>query len=341
MRSLVLFTAITSVAVIASISGANAQPARGLHKHDKSIANYGYNIPIVTGGESGAANLKVDLDEGHVPTAPANLGIQSPTGAVMGAPVATKTITPIALGTQAPDFTLPSFAGSTVALKDLTARGPVLVLFTPGTSTTNGLLPLQLFQKNLQQFQTLGITVVAVTPEPLNVIQMNQGRNNFAFHILNDQNNDVSRQYGVLQGYEPVPSLFSVDAAGKIVGIQTQQQLNGVFDLKQATDPLRGQTQAAIPAPATAATQLPVTKNSPIGQVSADPDLAAPVSDAVPADMSAPIAPGSTMTPVIPAVPSPQTNKDVPPPSVPKVSYDVPPSNPDYQKITPKTDMAI
>ena len=344
MRSLILFTAITSVALI---TAANAQETRGLNKHDASIANYGYTIPIIVDTESGGGNLKQDLDDGKVKpvastgAAPANLGIQSRSGAVIGAPaINSAPVSPIAVGTQAPDFALPSFAGGKAALKDLIARGPVLVLFTPGTSTPNGLKPLQLIQKNLKQFETLGVTVVAVTPEPLNIIQMNQAQNNFAFHILNDQNNDISRQYGVLQGYEPVPSLFSIDAAGKIATVQVQQQLNGTFDLKTATDPLRGQTQAAIAAPAAEATQLPVapSPNAPIGQVSADPDMAEPLLDA---PQTAQMAPGSQMSTVIPAVPSPQTNKDVPPSSVPKISYDVPPSNPDYKKPSAKEDMAI
>lgn len=343
MRSLILYTAITSVALI---TGANAQNVRGLHKHDASIANHGYSIPIVSSTESGGGDLRQDLDGGKEP---ANLGIQAPgqfpgqfpsqvpsiggTGAP-AAPIAR--INPIAVGTQAPDFALQSFAGGTVSLKDLVASGPVLVLFTPGTSTANGLRPLQLLQKNLRQFETLGIKVVAVTPEPLAVIQRSQGQNQFAFHILNDTTNDVSRQYGVLQGYEPVPSLFGIDAAGNVASIQVQQQLNMVFDLKEATDPLRGQTQSAIPAPAAEATQLPtggVSPEAPIGQVSQDPDLANPVSDAV--------APGSHMKPVIPAVPSPQTNKDVPPSNVPKISYDVPPSNPDFAKPAVKQGMTI
>lgn len=347
MRSLFLFTAITSVAFITSVSGANAQ-LRGMHKHDASIANHSYNIPIIEDTESGSGNLKQDMDQGKVSpsrsAAPANLGIQSRSGAVIGAPAGAQAmpaqnnaaVSPIAVGTQAPDFALASFAGGNVALKDLIARGPVLVVFTPGTTASNGLKPLQLIQKNLRQFETLGVSVVAITPEPLNIIQMNQGQNNFAFHILNDSNNDIARQYGVLQGYEPAPSLFSIDAAGKIAAVQVQQQLNGAFDLKLATDPLRGQTQAAIPAPVAAATQLPVAlpADAPIGQVSPDPDMADPLLDA-------PVAPGSQMKPVMPAVPSPQTNKDVPPSNVPKVSYEVPPSNPDYKKPAAKRDLTI
>lgn len=308
MRSLILFTALTSVAFIAVANAQGPQGGpRGLNKHDASIANYGYTIPIQTDTDSGDGNLKDDLDKGldskaAITAPPAHMG------APMGA-TTTATISPAAIGTQAPEFSLPSFVGGNVALKNLLARGPLLVLFTPGTATPRGLMPLQLIQKNLRQFEALGITVVAITPEPLPVLQMAQQAHNFAFHILNDQNNAVSTQYGVLQGYEPVPTLFSIDAAGNIAGVQILQQANAIFDLRQATDPLRGQTQPAIAAPVPA----------PAGIV---PDT----------DMTAP---------VIPAVPSPQTNRDIPPSNVPKISYDVPPSNPAFNGKPAPVGLAI
>lgn len=322
MRPLVLFTAITSVALISLLnSTAYAQTARGMNKHDASIANYGYTIPIITDTESAGGNLKQDLDDGKITPSGVdkNLGLQAPNGApIGGTPANRASVSPLAAGTQAPEFALPSYVGGVVALKELATKGPTLVLFTPGTSTTAGLRPLQLIQRNLKQFEALGINVVAITPEPLNVLQMAQQRNHFGFHILNDQNNEISSAYGVLRGYEPVPSLFSIDAAGKIAAVQVQQN-NSAFDLKLATDPLRGQTQAAV-APAAA---------------SQDPDMAAPA-------LVAPSEEAGAMTaPVMPAVPSPMTNKDVPPTNVPKVSYDIPPSNPAFKGHEIHTGLAI
>jgi peroxiredoxin Q/BCP len=310
MRSQILFA---TVAVLALTNAAFAQESKGMHKHDASIANYSYTIPIVTSDAPGGANLKQDLDSGHAVIAPTQ-------GQMAPAPVP-KEIQPIAIGTQAPDFTLPGSTGGQVSLKQITAQGPALVLFTNGIGYSSQYL--QLLQRNLRQFQQLGVNVVAITPDAPNAMQSAGGYN---FPILSDSSNATARAYGVSAGYAPVPALFSVDAAGKVASVQLQEQPNTVFSLKQATDPLRGQVQPAITSPLPIPAQLPTapqmmaapTMDAPIGQVSGDDDMSPPV-------------PGAANGAVIPAVPSPQSNKDIPPASVPKVSYQVPPSNPDFR----------
>jgi peroxiredoxin len=311
MRSQVLFATVAVIALTNfAANAALAQETRGMHKHDASIANYSYSIPIVTSEDPGNSTLKDDLDSGKAAIPAAGMASEAP------APVPAE-VQPIAVGTQAPDFALPSQMGTQVSLKQITAQGPALVLFTNGLNYSSSYL--QLVQRNLRQFQQLGVNVVAISPDAPNAMQ---AAGAYGFPILSDSSNNIARAYGVSAGYAPVPALFSVDASGKVAAVQLQTQPNTVFDLKQATDPLRGHVQQAITSPLPIPAQLPTAPqmmsapNAPINQVSHDTDMMVPSAPPVP---------------VMPAVPSPQSNKDIPSANTPKVSYLVPPSNPDFR----------
>jgi peroxiredoxin len=318
MRSPILLATVAVLALTFSLANtAFAQESKGMHKHDASIANYSYTIPIVASDDPGNSTLKDDLDSGKAAIPAAGMASQAP------APVPAE-VQPIAIGTQAPDFALPSQMGGQVSLKQLTAQGPALVLFTNGINYSGQYL--QLIQRNLRQFQQLGVNVVAISPD---APQAMQAAGSYGFPILSDSSNNVARAYGVSAGYAPIPALFSVDAAGKVAAVQLQTQPNTVFDLKQATDPLRGQVQPAIASPLPVPAQLPTAPqmmaapSAPIGQVTPDTDMMAPPS--------ASGIPSAPPMPVMPAVPSPQSNKDIPSADVPKVSYKVPPSNPAFR----------
>jgi thioredoxin-dependent peroxiredoxin len=313
MRSFIYFLAVTTSIIGVSalaVSPAQAQQVRGMKKHDASIAAYNYSVQIQTGEDPGNGNLKDDLDAGKTTIAPASSSaFDSVPGTVkpLRAPSSMNAVsaaTPLSVGAQAPEFTLPNNSGKTLSLKTILNHGPALILFVPSASSPQ----VELMQRNLKQFDAVGVNIIGISPG--DVISQNLG-----FNMLKDQNNDVSRQYGVVQGYVPMPTLFSIDATGTIAAVQIQQNPNTVFDLKVATDALVSQP-AAEAAPQVKAAPAAV-KSAPKAPMISAP---APIS-AAPMDEQQ----GELLAPIIPAVPSAQAGK---------VKYDVPPSSPEFGKTT-------
>lgn len=284
-----------------------AQASKGLNKHDSSIANHDYNLPISTTTAPGGS-LKDDLDRGVIdpsgnktmPSASGMAGDSQP----LQRPSPMQ-IQPIAVGSKAPNFNLSRAMGGYHTLGAMLEKGPAIVMFVRSASAPYSLQQLQLLQKNVNQFQQLGIQIVAITPDPLDALQGAQSRHNFIYDVLSDPGNNVARQFGIVQITESTPAMFSIDQQGNVVGIQLQPQMRSVFDLTEAALPLRPQLVAT---PQTMETPAPVQQQQG----------------------------------VIPAVPSPQAPPSAPQQQqqniqdgamAPRVNYHVPPSHPDFGKI--------
>jgi peroxiredoxin Q/BCP len=334
-----------------------AAPAKGLHKHDDSIATYNYNVPIVTGEESGASTgstLRDEMDQvdaqksgqpqqaatpqampADVPQIAPSTGNAQP----MARPIAPAMAAPtnIAVGAQAPNFQLARSDGPVMSLRDALTNGSALILFTP-SSSGYGLQQMQLLQKNQNQFKQLGINTIAISAEPIDSIARTKARYGITYPILSDTSGYVAQQYGLQSMNTIVPALYSIDQTGKVAAVQTQSDGRAIFDLSQATTPLRSQqATATTAAPAPVATApMAASGKAPIASMSdTDADMAPTVqapagqqqlapSKQMPENMGAPM----------PPVPSPQAGGG-------KVNY-LPPSNPDFHngtRVSP--DLAI
>lgn len=313
-----MYRKIFMVALIASTALSPMAYAQ-MNKHDKSIATYNYNINIVEHDEGGTAgrglDLAQELDKGVIsedtkPQAPVlpspypNIEPAAPSPA--NAPIPQGNLVPaqnvVQVGSAAPDFTLPTTEGGSVGLKNLIAKGPALVLFTRGSSCAFCVKQMQLLQKNIPQFNALGIRIAAVSPEPMGNLQFAQQRFGLTYPLLNDVNSQVARSFGLNAANGDVtPALFTIDASGKIAAVQLQAQGTKTFDLTEATASVRNQG-AAVSAPAPAVSQ-PTSKETAVPSTQVAPKAQAPAA--------------------MPPVPSPQTGK---------VKYEVPPSNPSFGK---------
>lgn len=355
MRTYLMATTLLVSAVFVSSSFA----AGGLHKHDNSIANHGYNIMIDTTAVPGEGmDLKEQLDKGLVgdhiikkpaapmpsamPDAGAVKPLQAPQEAEpMVSPQSGGDATaPIDVGTMAPNIMLPSANGNFVSLADKIAQGPTLVLFIRNTSSPYDIQQLQLLQKNLAKLNQFGIQVMAVTPDPLDNIQRAQQKYGITYDVVSDNTNVFAQQFGVLQFAAPTPSLFSIDQTGKIAAIQLQPKMSAVFDLNDATAPfLNAQTSNAAPAQQPQQQATASTMNAPVATIAAQEPAAGTESLAAPtADRTPPATPAQSQTNnVMPAVPSPQADKLF----VPKISLKLPPSHPDYKKSVAKAGLEI
>ena len=105
---------------------------------------------------------------------------------------------PLAVGDQAPDFTLPDQHGRLTRLSDQLRYGPVALLFVRGGWCPFCTITLRAYQAALPAIHDAGGTLFAVTPQPLDRCSTMAERDLLAFATLSDANNAVATQYGIV-----------------------------------------------------------------------------------------------------------------------------------------------
>jgi thioredoxin-dependent peroxiredoxin len=129
----------------------------------------------------------------------------------------------LAPGDPAPDFTLPTDSGDTLALKDLRGRKVVLYAYpaamTPGCTTQ-----ACDFRDSLASLQAAGYEVVGISPDAPAKLATFRDRDAITFPLVSDQDKSVLTAYGAYgekQMYgKPVTgvirSTFVIDENGTI-----------------------------------------------------------------------------------------------------------------------------
>ncbi|WP_437373332.1 peroxiredoxin-like family protein [Maribacter litoralis] len=103
----------------------------------------------------------------------------------------------IKIGEKAPDFKLPNPLGKDVQLSDLLSKGPVVVTFYRGSWCPYCNLQLRALQAKLKEIESLGATLVAISPEMPDGSMTKNEISNMDFTVLSDQDAKVASQYGV------------------------------------------------------------------------------------------------------------------------------------------------
>ena len=103
----------------------------------------------------------------------------------------------IKIGEKAPDFKLPNPLGKDVQLSDLLSKGPVVVTFYRGSWCPYCNLQLRALQAKLKEIESLGATLVAISPEVPDASMTKNEISNMDFTVLSDQDAKVASQYGV------------------------------------------------------------------------------------------------------------------------------------------------
>ena len=101
------------------------------------------------------------------------------------------------IGQQAIEFELPNQEGKAVALKDLVAKGPVVVTFYRGDWCPYCNLQLRALQARLEEIEALGATLVAISPQVPDGSLTKSEISEMTFTVFSDQNAKVASQYGV------------------------------------------------------------------------------------------------------------------------------------------------
>ena len=100
-------------------------------------------------------------------------------------------------GDRAPDFRLPDARGGYVRLKDLLAKGPVVVSFYRGGWCPYCNLELRSLQNALSQIKRLGAELVAISPQTPDESLSTAEKNELAFAVLSDIGSTTAKAFGI------------------------------------------------------------------------------------------------------------------------------------------------
>lgn len=104
----------------------------------------------------------------------------------------------LAVGSRAPDFTLPDQDGQAVTLSAVLARGPVLLYFYPGDFTPVCTREACAFRDAGPELQADGLQVLGVSPDSPAKHAEFRAAYGLDFTLLADQDRTVARAYDAL-----------------------------------------------------------------------------------------------------------------------------------------------
>lgn len=102
-----------------------------------------------------------------------------------------------AVGSGAPDFTLPSTSGQTVTLSALSGKN-VLLAFFPLAFTGTCTAELCAFSEDYSQFESAGTVVLPISVDSIPTLKEFKAKERIGVDLLSDFKREVSRLYGVL-----------------------------------------------------------------------------------------------------------------------------------------------
>ena len=141
---------------------------------------------------------------------------------------------PPAVGTIAPDFTLPTDDGSTLTLKSLRGRAVVLY-FYPKDDTSSCTIEACEFRDAFPDFDSANAVILGVSPDPIKAHVKFKTKYDLPFTLLADTEKDVVTRYDVWKEKSMygrkymgvMRTTFVIDAKGKIRKIFTDVKSTG------------------------------------------------------------------------------------------------------------------
>lgn len=135
-------------------------------------------------------------------------------GALAGRPAGT-----LAVGDQAPSFSLTSSEGQPVTLASLIARGPVLLAFFPRAFTAGCTRELQAYRDHHDEVLEHGARVVAISTDDPQTLARFKASLVAPFTFLSDPEGAVSRVYAGVSGGTANRATVTVARDGRITRI--------------------------------------------------------------------------------------------------------------------------
>ena len=108
-----------------------------------------------------------------------------------------ESLLPLAVGSKAPAFTAQMPDGQAVSLKEMLAKGPVVLVFYRGAWCPYCNRHLNALQDSLNMLQAKGAQVLAVTPTTLENVAKTKEKTGATFPIVSDQGMKIMQAYNV------------------------------------------------------------------------------------------------------------------------------------------------
>ncbi len=119
-----------------------------------------------------------------------------------------------AIGSTAPDFTLPSTAGRDVTLSALRGKN-VLVAFFPLAFTSVCTSEMREFSEDYSQYGSASTEVLPISVDSIPTLKEFKRKERLGVDLLSDFKREVSRRYGVvLDSFFSARAYFLIDRAG-------------------------------------------------------------------------------------------------------------------------------
>jgi peroxiredoxin len=130
------------------------------------------------------------------------------------------------VGQPAPEFSLPSTAGTDFVLSALRGRSSVLLAFFPLAFTSVCTAELCSFSEDFSQFAGAGTTVVGISVDSIPTLKEFRAKYGITVDLLSDFKRDVSRVYGTLDEakFTSRRAYFIVDRTGVLRWAFTERE---------------------------------------------------------------------------------------------------------------------
>lgn len=129
-----------------------------------------------------------------------------------------------AVGSVAPDFTLPDENNKPVKLSDYRGKSAVVIYFYPKADTPGCTKEACGFRDGLAGYQSLSVPVFGISPDPVADVKSFHDKFHLNFPLLADADHKVCEQYGVwaqrpIYGWGANRVTFVVDKDGKVAKV--------------------------------------------------------------------------------------------------------------------------
>jgi peroxiredoxin len=133
-----------------------------------------------------------------------------------------------AVGSQAPDFTLRSTAGTDVTLSSFRGDKNVLLAFFPLAFTGTCTAEMRAFTEDFGQFASRDTVVLPISVDSTDTLREFKAKHQMSFDLLSDFKRVVVRRYGVLndERFFANRAYFVIDKHG-VVRWAWQEKMNG------------------------------------------------------------------------------------------------------------------
>lgn len=129
-----------------------------------------------------------------------------------------------AVGSVAPDFTLPDQLNNPVKLSDFRGKSAVVIYFYPKADTPGCTKEACGFRDGLAAYRSLGVPVFGISPDPVTEVRTFHEKFHLNFPLLADADHAVCEAYGVwkdrpLYGWGAARTTFVIGKDGKLAKV--------------------------------------------------------------------------------------------------------------------------